>query len=449
MPRRGLRGRESFGRRGLRAALPLGGLGLLLLALWATAPDPPAVPVAEQALPLRPVEMQEGIVLSVQPPAAAPGAPAAILGEGGPAAVSEGAPPASPTSTVEVRFTRGSQRGRTVQIELPAGSLLASVAGSYRAGDRVLVRYQPAMGENAVSAATPAELALELDRGEMFTLVDHVRWPWLLWGAGLFAAVVVLISGREGLRALIGLASAVGVFAWFVLPRLLAGHSPVWIGLAGCALTAVPSLLLTHGLNRRSLVPLVGIAGSLVVVAILAIVGVQVTRLSGLAADEESSLLYVGTHGAVDPQGLLLAGVLIGAVGALVDITVGQTAAVLEFRETDPWMPRRELFWRGMKVGRAHVVATVHTLVLAYAGAALPLLLLFALYAAQLDDVWNREMIVVEILRSVAGGIGLAAAMPLTTWVACLVSGPAPAAAAVAEGGFTGRPLSGAGSRPT
>jgi uncharacterized membrane protein len=110
----------------------------------------------------------------------------------------------------------------------------------------------------------------------------------------------------------------------------------------------------------------------------------------------------------------------------LVDVTVGQSAAVFEFHDADPSASRRELFRRGMNVGRAHVAATVHTLVLAYAGAALPTLLLIAMYAAALGDIWNREMIVVEVVRALAGSIGLAAAMPLTTWLACLTCRPAP-----------------------
>ena len=109
---------------------------------------------------------------------------------------------------------------------------------------------------------------------------------------------------------------------------------------------------------------------------------------------------------------------LLGAVGGLIDVTVAQSAAVFEFASTGYIHTRAELFWRGMTVGRAHVVAAVHTLVLAYAGAALPTLLLLALYAPQLGDIWNREIIAAELLRAVTGIVGLGAAMPLTTWIA-------------------------------
>jgi uncharacterized membrane protein len=226
---------------------------------------------------------------------------------------------------------------------------------------------------------------------------------------------------------LLALATAAGVFWWFVLPRVLAGQPPVAVGVAGCALTAGPALLLTHGFTRRGLVPLAGVAGGLLVVAALAAGGAALARLSGLAADEESALLYAATGGAVDPFGLLLAGVLLGAAGALVDVTVGQAAAVFELHTADPAASRRALFWRGLRVGRAHLGAAVHTLVLAYAGAALPLLLLVMLYAGVLGDLWNRELVAVEALRTFAGGVGLAAAVPLTTWLACVSCRPAAA----------------------
>jgi uncharacterized membrane protein len=109
---------------------------------------------------------------------------------------------------------------------------------------------------------------------------------------------------------------------------------------------------------------------------------------------------------------------LLGAVGGLIDVTVAQSAAVFEFAATGYVHTRAELFWRAMAIGRAHVVASVHTLVLAYAAAALPTLLLLALYAPQLGDIWNREIIAAELLRAVTGIVGLGAAMPLTTWIA-------------------------------
>jgi hypothetical protein len=115
---------------------------------------------------------------------------------------------------------------------------------------------------------------------------------------------------------------------------------------------------------------------------------------------------------------------LLGVLGALIDVTVAQATAVFEFHALDPTASRGALFGRGMNVGRAHVTAAVHTLALAYVGAGLPLLMLLAVNATVLDAVWNREFVTTEVLRTVAGSIGLAAAMPLTTWLACLTCSP-------------------------
>ncbi|HEX2036976.1 MAG TPA: YibE/F family protein [Chloroflexota bacterium] len=410
------------------------GIGLLLLIVRLTAPPVPSAPVSPDAPPPQPTERMEGRVLSATPigrsPASgqSPDARSALegIGAGG--------------TVLQVEITRGSQRDRVVQITLPSGSLstASTSAASYRPGDWVVVSYLPQMeavrggaapGSGGVADVAPGSEVIGAGEGA-FRVVDHVRWPWLVLGMGVFAVSIAVVAGKMGLRALTGLTLAIFILWWFVIPRLLAGQPPVPVALCGCAMIAIPSLLLTHGLNREGLVPLAGIAGSLALVGIMSTAAVRLARLSGLAASEEISLVYVGTQGAVDPQGLLLAGMLIGVVGGLVDVTVGQSAAVFEFRDADPSASRQELFRRGMNVGRAHVAATVHTLVLAYAGAALPMLLLFAMYSSALGDIWNRELIVAEILRSLAGSIGLAAAMPLTTWIACLVCPPSPVAVA-------------------
>ena len=401
--------------RALAAGLALGGL---LYLMHVTAPPVPGVPVSPDAPQARAVERGEGVILSSQPGATT----VAPTGEGG------NAPGGGLGTVLQVRVTSGSQKGREVQDTLPAGQLATSrdSASAYRAGDRVVMTYQPELDLDSPAAAPSAADAAfgDLRADEPFRVIDHVRWPWLLLGTLAFTVAIGAVAGWMGLRALAGLAFAVFVLWWFVVPRLLAGQPPVPVALAGCALIAVPALLLTHGVSRDGFVPLAGIAASLTVVGLLAGAVVGMARLSGLAANEEISLVFVGTQGAVDPQGLLLAGILIGVVGGLVDVTVGQAAAVFEFHDADPGASRRVLFRRGMNVGRAHVAATVHTLVLAYAGAALPMLMLFAMYASALGDIWNREMIVAEVVRALAGSIGLAAAMPITTVFAALTCRP-------------------------
>ena len=390
-------------------------LAVLLLILWWTAPLVPAVPESSAATGGQAEEMEEGTVLSVQtlrPAQTGAANPAGAEGDPGLTNV-------VPEVLLKVRVTSGSQRGREVSLDLGGGTApnLASAARPYSPGDRVLLAYLPAA---PAGEATPSPD----DGEERFRVLDHIRWPWLIGAGALFAAVVVLVARGQGARALVGLLVAVCVLWQFVIPRLLTGQAPVPVALAGCALIAIPALLVTNGWGRESVVPLAGIGGSLIVVGLLTTAAVHIAHISGMAASEELSLVYVGTRGLVNPQGLLLAGMLIGAVGALVDVTVGQSAAIFEFHDADPTASRAELFRRGMNVGRAHVAAAVHTLVLAYAGAALPLLLLIAMYAPSLSDLWNRELIGVEVLRSVTGSVGLAVSMPLTSWLACLACAP-------------------------
>jgi uncharacterized membrane protein len=417
--------------RGVAGALTL----LLMLAvIWLTSPAIPTPAVNETAPRPGPREILEGRVLASELAPAAPAPDTPAPGASPTESTAEGTAatrPVEPAKVLSVLITSGSQRGRTVRLLLQDSGVVSvpAAARQYLPGDQVVLAYQP-----DVDAILAGGQATE-DESTVFQLVDHRRWPWLIWGALAFAVGIVGVAGRQGLRALIGLASAVCVLWWFVIPRLLTGAPPVPLALAGCALIAIPSLLLTHGTGRHGIVPLLGVGGSLLGVGVLTVVAVQLAKLTGFATSEEMILLYAGTNGAIDARGLLLAGMLIGVVGGLVDVTVAQSAAVFEFHEGDPGLSRLALFRRGMNVGRAHVAAAVHTLVLAYAGAALPTLLLLAMYASFMDTIWNRELIVAEVLRAVAGCLGLAAAMPLTTWLACLACRPAAAAAGAASAG--------------
>ncbi len=396
----------------------LGGLALLVMlaALWLSSPELPRPAVSPEAPPAAAREIMEGEVTGVQRVTRDD----ALAGPGGAAA-----------RLLTVRVTRGAQAGREVRIEIQESGVVSipAAARQYAPGDDVVLAYTPAgvgaMAGVPAAAAADALAATGTTDAGTYELVDHRRWPWLLWGAVVFAGGIAAVAGKQGLRALVALGSAVCVLWWFIIPRLLTGAPPVQVALVGCGLIAVPSLLLTHGPGRAGLVPLMGIGSSLALVGTFTVVAVRLADLSGFGISEEVNLLYAGTGGAVDPRGLLLAGMLIGVVGGLVDVTVAQAATVFEFHAADPYTTRAELFRRGMAIGKTHVAAAVHTLVLAYAGAALPMLLLFAMYASLLDTVWNREMIVAELLRAIAGSLGLAAAMPITTTLAALSCNPA------------------------
>ncbi len=386
--------------RSLRVVIGSLALIVFLFAVWVTSPTF-GIPT-RGSLPDEPVfEACEGVIeTSIQNPPGLPGG-----------------------SRHTIRVVTGSQSGRVAVVTLGAPSIVvrAGTIPVYAPGDRVVIQYRSTLpdGAGALNGSPGISSGDAVDaQSESFQITDRVRRPWLYAGIGLIAVASAAVAGWRGLRAMVGLGAAAWIIWWFVVARLLAGQSPVPVAIVGCALIAVTALVLTHGFTREAGVPLAGMAVSLAVAGVVSVVAVRSASLSGLGSNEEIHLVHAALRGEIDTQGLLLAGMLLGAVGGLIDVTVAQTAAVFEFAATSPLMSRAELFWRGMSVGRAHVVAAVHTLVLAYAGASLPILLLFALYAADLGDIWNRELIAAELLRAVTGIVSLSIAMPLTTWIA-------------------------------
>jgi uncharacterized membrane protein len=179
------------------------------------------------------------------------------------------------------------------------------------------------------------------------------------------------------------------------------------------------ALYLTHGVNERTTVALLGTLASMAVIALLAWMFTQATRLSGVAEEEATFLRAFAPD--LDFRGLLLAGVVIGAMGVLDDVTVTQVSAVAELRQADPAMGQGQLFRAALNIGRDHIASTVNTLVLAYAGAALPLLLLLAVAGRSVGSVVTGEVVAVEVVRTLVGSIGLVASVPITTALAVLV----------------------------
>jgi uncharacterized membrane protein len=237
---------------------------------------------------------------------------------------------------------------------------------------------------------------------------------WVL--AAVFAVVVLVVGRWRGLRALAGLAASLGVLTWFLLPSLLRDNSPIAVALVSCVLIAFVGLYLAHGFNLTATIALAGTIASLGITTTLAVVFVQLARLTGLG-DADAQILRL-TAEALDPQGLLIAGIVIGALGVLDDVTVTQVSAVAEMRRAMPEASNRHLYSRAMRIGRDHVASVVNTLVLAYAGASLYLLLFFVQWDEPLARTLGREVVAVEIVRTLVGGTGLVLAVPITTALA-------------------------------
>jgi uncharacterized membrane protein len=221
------------------------------------------------------------------------------------------------------------------------------------------------------------------------------------------------------LAALAGLAASVVVLLQFVIPAILDGRSPVLVAVVGSSIIAFVALYVAHGFTRMTTVALLGTLAALGLTSVLSSIVVAAARFSGFATEESFILAFSGT---IDISGLVLAGIVLGAVGAIDDVTVTQASAVFEVSRVRPDLPRRELIASGLRVGRDHVASTVNTLLLAYAGAAMPLLLFFVLANQSLGTVLNSELVAIEAIRTLVGSIGLVSAVPLTTWLAAVMA---------------------------
>ncbi len=248
---------------------------------------------------------------------------------------------------------------------------------------------------------------------------DFQRRPLLWIVAILFAAVVIALGQLRGVAALAGLAGSLSILLLFVLPAILSGRSPVLVAIVGSAAIAIITLYLAHGFNRMTTVAMLGMVAALGLTAVLSAITVELAQFSGFASEEATLLaLFEG----IDVSGLLLAGIVLGAAGALDDVTVTQASAVWALKAADVTQSQKLLLSRALRIGRDHIASTVNTLLLAYAGAALPLLVLFVLSEQSLGAIANSEVVAVEIVRTLVGSIGLVASVPLTTWLASLAA---------------------------
>ncbi|WP_343298700.1 YibE/F family protein [Streptomyces sp. SID1034] len=310
-------------------------------------------------------------------------------------------------ATVEV--TSGKEKGRTfteiVQPDSPR---------QLHTGQGVIVAYAP---------DAPHDL--------QYSVTDvNRRFPMALL-AGIFALAVVAVGRLRGVMALVALVVSVAVLTLFILPAVLQGSNPLLVAVVGASAIMLIALYMCHGLSARTSVAVLGTLVSLMLIGLLGSLFIGWASLTG-NTDDNTGLIH-GLYPNIDMSGLLLAGVIIGSLGVLDDVTVTQTSAVWELHEANPTMGPRGLYRAGIRIGRDHIASVVNTLVLAYAGAALPLLLLFSIAQSSVGTVANSELVAEEIVRTLVGSIGLVASVPLTTALAALVvSADRPGAAGAA-----------------
>lgn len=262
-----------------------------------------------------------------------------------------------------------------------------------------------------------SEQQISLD-GPEYVVNDVYRIPILVGLFGLFAFLVVFISGWQGLFSIGGMFFSLFVLVSYVVPHILAGENPLLVTILGASVVAVITMYLSHGFKPRVHIALLSMVLCLGAVGLLSFVAVQMGQFVGLGS-EEAAFLQFGQTQHINLQGLLLAGILLGTLGILDDITLAQTSVVEQLKAVNKKLTFAELYNRGLTVGKDHIASLVNTLVFAYAGTSLPLFLLFTLYQTQ--PTWvviNSEMIAEELIRTLAGSIGLVMAVPITTFIA-------------------------------
>lgn len=256
-----------------------------------------------------------------------------------------------------------------------------------------------------------------------YVVIDRYRLPGVYTVLLVFAALVVVFARWRGVSSLVGLAFSIAVIAFFLVPNILNGRSPLLMALIAALVIAIVSIFLAHGLRKRTVVAVVSTVVTLGIAQGLAIIAVRALSLFGTGSPD-ALYLQQGLLSSIDLRGLLLAGVIIGALGVLDDVTTTQAASVEEISKADATLSVRELYKRGEVVGREHIAALVNTLVLAYAGVALPLFLLVLVNAGQpLWTLLNSEPMVEEIVRTLAGSTALVLGVPISTFLAAYVFG--------------------------
>ncbi|NYI92476.1 putative membrane protein [Amycolatopsis endophytica] len=313
-------------------------------------------------------------------------------------------PDAKPCLTVQVTLEDGPAGGRGIELTVP----VEPSTPRFSAGDDVVLAY------NGGDAADPAS----------YQLIDFQRGLPLVVLAALFAVAVVVLGRWHGLAALGALVLSFVVLVAFVLPAILAGQNPLLVAIIAAGLIMFIALYLTHGLSARTSVAVLGTLVSLALIGALSALFSAAASLTGL--DDSTSTLIASLGHGIDARGLLLAGIVIGALGVLDDVTVTQTSAVWELRRANPALTWRELYSAGLRIGRDHVGSAVNTLVMAYAGAALPVMLYSSISGVGLGSILGSQDVAQEIVRTLAGSVGIVAAVPVTTVLAALIASREP-----------------------
>lgn len=255
-----------------------------------------------------------------------------------------------------------------------------------------------------------------IDHIEQYSITDFVRTDSLVLLSLVFLFFLIFIAKWKGVSSVLGMAFTFIIIFVYVLPKISSGSNPIFIAIFGSLIIIPFSFYLTHGFNKKTTIAIVSSIFSLIITIILGSVFIKIGHLTGLSSEEAGMLSLNQSY--LNMKGILLAGIILGTLGVLDDITIAQTAVVEELSQTDKYPKSLDLYNHSMSVGRDHIASMVNTLILAYAGASLPLLLMFIDNPHPFSEIINIELIAEEIIRTLIGSIGLILAVPITTFLA-------------------------------
>lgn len=302
--------------------------------------------------------------------------------------------------TIQVTILEEAEKGKSIQVE-HGGVIKVTPLQKLSPGDQIIL----------LKAINPQGKTT-------YSVMDKYRLNTVAYLIIGFFLLILLTAGKKGLGAILGMIVSLCIIMFFIVPQILLGRDPLLISICGSIAILATTIYLAHGITKKTHVAVLSTSIALAITGLLAFFFVKMVNLTGLGS-EDTYLLQFGEV-AINLQGLLLGGIIIGALGVLDDITTAQSALVFELKQTDPRLSFQALFQKGFTVGKEHIASLVNTLVLAYAGVSLALFILFVLNPTK-QPYWvilNSEMITEEIIRTLAGSIGLVLAVPLTSAIA-------------------------------
>lgn len=304
---------------------------------------------------------------------------------------------------IEVKITEGTEKGKTINLE-NSGSIKTAEQKSLKKGDKIIL------------------LKVTNQGNVSYSIWDKYRLNYIYLVIIGFFAVILIFAGIKGIGSILGMIVTFLILLGFIVPQILNGRDPLLISVIGSVVIMLTTIFLAHGVSKKTASAVLSTFISLTITGILGFLFVKGFHLTGLG-DENNVFLQIGNL-QINSQGLLLGGIIIGALGVLDDVTTAQSAAIFELHKLDKKLSITDLFLKGYNVGREHIASVVNTLILAYAGASLGLFVMFVLNPSN-TPLWvmlNTDMIAEEIVRAIAGSIGLILAVPITTIIASYIA---------------------------